>query len=134
MTIRNKRIFALIFDIFIIGLISSILIPNYTKFISENSVVVFDRTFIYGFYSNFIPYFVYFFIFDIVSNGETFGKMIFKIKVVLADTLNVTLKIRLLRSILKIVSIILLPIAALVFLIKGNTMEDAVCKTITINS
>ena len=124
MKIKNKRILALTIDLIIIGffvrLLSSLVDLNF----SQGNLFLFDTNFTYGYSLVFIIYIIYFFVFDYINNGVTFGKRIFKIEVIQIDKTRLSLSKRLIRSILKVVSIIIFPITLLMFMINGKTLHD----------
>lgn len=134
MKIKNKRILALTIDLIIIGffvrLLSSLVDLNF----SQGNLFLFDTNFTYGYSLVFIIYIIYFFVFDYINNGVTFGKRIFKIEVIQIDKTRLSLSKRLIRSILKVVSIIIFPITLLMFMINGKTLHDNICKTKSINN
>lgn len=134
MKIKNKRIFALIIDLIIIGFFVSFLSSFFDLNYSQGNLFFLNTNFIYGYSLMFIIYIIYFFIFDCLNNGVTFGKRILKIEVVQTDKVSLTLSKRLIRSILKVVSIIVFPITLLMFLINGKTLHDNICKTESINN
>lgn len=129
MGIRNKRIVALILDLLIIGIVSG-LFSNFVG-IERNlgTTTIFDRPVAYGYSLSFLFYLLYFFIFDLFNNSITIGKLVMKIKVILQNEDELTLKIKMYRTTLKTISILFLPISALVFLITGKSLQDSYCST-----
>lgn len=80
-------------------------------------------------------FFLYFIIFDLFNHGNSFGKTIFSIKVVNIENLkNVEVKTLILRTILKMLSTILLPFSIITYLYNGFTLHEKFSKTKTIQS
>jgi len=68
---------------------------------------------------------------DIVLKGDTLGKRIMKISAVKESMNELSLAERVARTVLKSVSLIVLPLSALVFLVNGFTIQDFFLKTVT---
>ena len=57
------------------------------------------------------------------------GKIIFKVRTLHLDNSILNLKTRLVRSMIKILTILFLPFMLIVFLINGYTIHDKICST-----
>ena len=127
------RIGAFIIDMIIVSLIASFIESMFSIF-DESSVIE-----LFGFsfklvYSLSIPFYLsYFILFDLLNDGKSIGKMVFGIKVVFIDYKEVQLGTLLKRTILKTLSIIILPISVLMFVLnKRFTFHDYYTNTITV--
>jgi uncharacterized RDD family membrane protein YckC len=130
--ISNKRIFALVVDLAVISQIS-ILINNIIKINYEISTFkLYETEVSYGYSLIVFVYIIYFIVFDYFYGGRTFGKKIFSISVV-GKNYSLSLKQSIIRSLLKVISIIILPISAFIFLIDNSTIHDKYFNTKTID-
>lgn len=131
MNLKKERVLALVIDLFIISLVISIIGSFLTLNKEIKNFQLFEIDFMLGYSYIFVFYFLYFFLFDFLFDGRTLGKKAFNIKVVKFDN-NMELKHRILRSILKVISIWLLPFSGLLFLFGNYTFHDKVCKSNTV--
>ena len=129
---KSKRIFALIIDLIIIGFIYNITINVLNLNVDLGHIKILNLDIIYGYSFIFIIYLVYFFVFDFVNKGITFGKNLTKIKVISNTEENLNYNI-FLRSSLKVLSLMIFPIAGFLFILNGYTIQDIVVRTETIN-
>ncbi len=133
MDINIYRLFALLIDLVIISVLFSIasnfLILNIELGVENIS----KKDIVYGYSFLFVFYLFYFLIFDITNNGDTLGKILTKITVVSKqkDKLNYN---KFLRTILKIISLVIFPVAAILFFTNGTSIQDKITKTKTIKS
>ncbi|MEM9686114.1 MAG: RDD family protein, partial [Bacteroidota bacterium] len=78
-------------------------------------------------------YGVYFIVFDLVNDGRTLGKLMLGILVVSKDGAALSPKKQLLRSLYKMLSVLLLPLSIGLFLFKDHyTFQDYYMGTITL--
>lgn len=127
------RIGAFIVDIVILGAIVSFSEGLLDTSIEGKSYDLFGMNFSIKLGVTFLIYVMYFLIFDVANRGNTVGKIIFRIKVVTEDNSTPRCGIRMIRTILKIVSIIILPISILLFFLNDSfTIHDRYAKTLTI--
>lgn len=132
-SIKTKRITAFIIDVVVISfgtsLINSIL--PITFLLTDVSLFGVDARL--GITLGIFIYFIYFTIFDIISNGNTIGKQLVKITTISNTLKKLRLKDLILRSFYKTLSIIILPISVIIFLFtKEYTIQDKLVKTTTI--
>lgn len=76
--------------------------------------------------------FSYYFLFDFLNNGNSIGKIILNIKVVTFDNKMLTLKTRLIRTILKSLYFSLFPLLFLHFIYAKTILYDKLLNTKTI--
>ncbi|PQB05148.1 hypothetical protein BST85_09810 [Aureitalea marina] len=75
-------------------------------------------------------YLFYFWLMDVFLAGKTLGKTLLKIRVVSSEGLPLTWKTRLIRTVLKVIGILILPVAAVLFLwARSFTVQDQVLGT-----
>ena len=130
---QKRRVGAFIIDLMVIGIFASFAENIISFFIEKVSFDALGLTFNYTFSFSILFYVFYFLLFDLINNGITLGKMIFKIEVVFIDKTELTKATHLKRSLLKILGIIILPIAMLLFFLNNFfTIHDHFCQTITI--
>lgn len=130
---QKRRMAAFIIDAVIIGFFATFAESILSLFNEKISFSPFGLKFNYTFSLSILFYVSYFLMFDLVNNGITPGKMIFKIKIVFLDKTVPPKAIHLKRSLLKIFGIIILPIAVLLFFLnKFYTIHDHFCQTVTI--
>ncbi|CAM3455905.1 RDD family protein [Aequorivita lipolytica] len=131
MNIKTKRIFALIIDLIVIGFIYSF----GTNFINLNvelgSKEIFNLNILYGYSFLIVVYWIYFFLFDVFNKGITFGKMLTKIRVISNVEKNSNYN-KFLRTFLKVLSLMIFPIAGFLFVLNGFTIHDKAINTETI--
>ncbi len=66
---------------------------------------------------------LYFFVFDYRNNGETLGKVM--VNIIMP---KITLRLKLVRSVLKTISIIFLPVTVIFYLYKKEILHDYILK------
>lgn len=132
--VNKKRVIAFILDIVVISTFVNI------------SCIVFSDTYSpwHIYYQNFSSLFlpgmfiavsiIYILLFDLIFEGQTMGKLAASILVVATENNHIPdLKFRIIRSLTKILSIILLPISILLFLGKrGYTIHEKISNSKTI--
>ena len=127
---ENKRIYSFLVDMIVISLILSLLPFSLVKKIVEFS---FNNTdFIVNFEYKFFIILVYFLVFDLFNKGKTIGKLIFKIKVVDIATNVFVFKQAVVRTLLKMISIVIFPISFFLMKFKKYTLHEQYSKTKTI--
>lgn len=133
MSLKYNRILALIIDVFLVGIIQ-ILWVNLIGPIQfpKNYLSLLGFNFIFGL--SYLPFLflLYFFICDFFASGKTVGKTIIGIKNVNEYNLSLSIRFRLLRSTLKVVTIIMWPISGILYALFDITLQDYVCKTKTV--
>lgn len=112
---KLKRIIALIIDSVFVTFFSNILIDNVT--INGFNYSYDPLSMKYAF--TVLSFFIYFLVFDLLNNGQTIGKSLFE----LYDK-QLTLKNRILRTIFKMISIVLTPITIFLFLFKKIILHE----------
>lgn len=127
---QKRRIGAFILDALIIGIFSTFAENIISLFTEKFSFNALGLTFYYTFSVSILFYVFYFLLFDQFNSGVTFGKMVFKIKVVFYNNNELPKRIHMKRSLLKILSIIILPVAVLLFFLNSCfTIQDHFCQT-----
>jgi uncharacterized RDD family membrane protein YckC len=134
MNYNNKRILAFLIDLLIIAIISTLSTGFFEIERELGTTTIFNQTITYGISWSFLFYAMYFIIFDIFNNAVTVGKQLLQIKVALKNNKQLSIQSRIYRTVLKTISILFLPISALVFLINGNTLQDSYCNTKTVET
>ncbi len=129
-----KRMLAYLLDGVIIGIVSSLFDSLMTPFLSPVSfdwlgiAIVLNVEFLLLFYL------FYFILFDVLNNGITVGKAITGIRVVLDEPGSITTKQHILRTLLKMISVLFSFIAFIVFILTPQwTLHDSVMNTITVS-
>lgn len=77
---------------------------------------------------------IYYLSFDLFNNGITFGKSIIKIKVISINGTNLLVSEKIIRSIIKVISIAILIFPLLYFFITNSIYHDKIVKSKTIKS
>ena len=113
--IQQKRILAFIIDLVIAGIISGIIRSILSTIFIAKTYTYIGINFEFNFEFSLIVYVIYFIAFDIMNQGKTFGKYLFNNKVVFTDKEPTKLDL-IKRSLLKVVSIMILPISILLYL------------------
>lgn len=134
MNLKNERLLALLMDLFLLGIIQMIL-ENFliTTKTAIGEFAFLGFTFSYGLSMWFVFCFIYFFLFDVITEGRTLGKTILKIKVVNQNNTDLSRKRLFIRSSLKVLNLIFWPITGILFFLNGWTLQDKVCNTKTVN-
>ena len=129
-----KRMLAYLLDGIIIGIVSSLFDSLMTPFLSPVSfdwlgiAIVLNVEFLLLFYL------LYFILFDVLNNGITVGKAITGIRVVVDRPESITTKQHILRTLLKMISVLFSFIAFIVFVLTPQwTLHDSVMNTITVS-
>lgn len=131
MQVKNKRILALLIDLLIIGLCSSVVTGFFMVEGKLAQLEQFNHTITIRWSFSFLFYLVYFFAFDIFGNSVTLGKKALGILTLSEKNEDISFKFRMYRTILKTLSILFWPISAMVYLLSGKTLQDTLCRTRT---
>lgn len=121
---KNKRILAFFIDIFIINviiqLIGFLIKPDLTEysFETENYKVISRMSY------DFIFYLVYFLLFDFFREGITIGKKVTSLIIVNPKQTTIGRNNLVKRTMLKLLSIVFLPISGVIYLIFDKTLHD----------
>jgi len=132
----NKyRIGAFITDAVFVAVVAGILETLFASVMQYSTFELLGSTFKFT-YSFVMPsYIIYYLFFDLVNNGTSLGKIIFKLKVMHENKTPLGLRKLVKRTLFKCISILLLPISILLFaLTNGYTIHDAQSNTITIQN
>ena len=132
---KSARIWAFIIDALIVGVSTTMfnsflpdLFGSYQREIANVPITI-------SFGGSITTYFLYFLIFDLFNHGISIGKVLLKLVVV--DHLEKPLETnkRIIRTILKLVSIVFIPIAILVYLFsEALTLHEKATHTKTVFS
>lgn len=126
MTLKNSRILAFLIDNVICSSITSLLIP--LKYSLGTYDLGGQRIFI-NLEFTLLGFAVYFLLFDFFNKGNTAGKAVMGLRTRNFSAQELPLKTRIGRTLLKLVSMIVLPISAIVYLLNGNTLHDNLMKS-----
>ena len=130
-----RRIIAFLIDMSAAGIIARFFENFFSVTFKINDLEVFGLHF--TLFVTLIPlfYWVYLMVFDIVTNGRTIGKLLLNIVTVSKTGEKLSTKQCLVRSLYKMISIMILPVSILLFLFKDHyTIQDRYSGTITIKS
>lgn len=133
--IKAKRIYAFILDVIISNFIGLLFfsIFDIDKDLKTGSFESLDANINYGISLQIVVFLLYSLTFDIVNKGVTFGKLVFSIKVVSAESgEGMTVPVLMLRTILKMLSTIFVPISAFIYLYSGFTIQERFSDTKTV--
>jgi uncharacterized RDD family membrane protein YckC len=130
---KEKRIYAFIIDVITSGILCSI--ASSLLFQKENSTILAIFTFNYWYFSYYFFSLLYFVLFDVIKNGITIGKSLLSIINVDNNDGNIlSLKRRITRSLLKVISFVLLPLSFFMFIFNNEfTIQDYFVKSKTVN-
>ena len=128
-TMRLRRSIALLIDTTIAGTLPRLFEPYLP--VSFSWVAFNISAFPFTLYITlaFVFYLLYFAMFDMINKGRTVGKRMAGIVTVFFD--KNTLKKRLVRSLFKTLSILLLPISFMLYFRYDYTLQDSRCRTKT---
>ncbi|WP_371820434.1 RDD family protein [Flavobacterium sp. HJ-32-4] len=132
---KAKRIYAFIFDVIISNFIGLLFfsIFDIDENITTGRLESIDANIRYGLSLQIVVFLLYNLTFDCINKGVTFGKLVFSIKVVRIESGDETAVLtRIVRTILKMISTIFLPVSALLYLYKGVTIHERFSRTKTI--
>ena len=130
---QQRRIGAFIIDVFIVTVFVTFTENLLSSTIEAKNFDLFGIQFDLRIGTSFLLYVCYFIIFDLINNGITAGKLIFGIKVVHKDETEISKGVSIKRSLLKITSIIILPLSILLFLFSDYfTIQDYYSRTLTV--
>ncbi len=133
--IKLKRIYSFIFDVIMSNSIGLLIfsIFNIDEKINTGIFEILNSKINYGFSLQIVVFFLYNIAFDCLNKGISFGKLIFSIKVVSIENSEETkLNILILRTILKVLSTILLPFSIIIYIYNGFTIHEKFSKTKTV--
>lgn len=133
--IHTRRIPAFLIDVVIAGILAS-LVGNFLPVTFEIShFEMLGMKFTWGITLNIVFYLLYLVFFDLLNHGNTLGKLLLRITVISKDEKVLTSKRRLVRSLYKTLSVIILPVSVLLFLFKRHyTIQDHYTNTVTVAS
>ncbi|WP_340203286.1 RDD family protein [Ascidiimonas sp. W6] len=132
--VNRKRIIAFIIDILVIStfvnICCSAVSENYSP--SHLNIQYFSSLLLPGMFIG--VYIIYILLFDVIFEGQTLGKLASSILVVESNNDTIPdLKKRVIRSLTKFLSILLLPLSVLLFISKrGFTIHEKISKSRTI--
>jgi uncharacterized RDD family membrane protein YckC len=130
---QQRRIGAFIIDVIIIGFFVTFSENLLSSAFQAKSFELMGIQFHMRIGTSFLFYMCYFMIFELLNNGSTLGKLLFGIKVVHEDETEISKRTGIKRSLLKVVSIMILPLAILLFLFSDYfTIQDHYSRTITV--
>lgn len=132
---KAKRIYAFIVDAIISNFIGLLFfsIFDIDENVTTGSLEGLDANIRYGLSLQIVVFLLYNLSFDCINKGITFGKLVFSIKVVPSESRKETaVPMRIVRTILKMISTIFLPVSALLYLYNGVTIHERFSKTKTI--
>lgn len=135
MVATNKnRVFSFLLDAFIVGIMTSLIESLFTFISDKHSFELFGINFNYSLSLSLLIYLIYFIVFDLFLDGKSIGKLIWKIKIVSKEnSMDFTISSHIRRTMLKLVSILILPISILMFLLnQGFTLHDYYTNATTI--
>jgi uncharacterized RDD family membrane protein YckC len=129
---QTRRIVAFIVDSTIIGLFAGFFDGFFSDMFQEKVFLFFNQEIKVKFSIAFVFYLIYFFLFDLLNKGTTLGKLLTQIRIVSSNSKSLSVVDLMLRTVLKLISIIFLPIAAIIYLLSDSfTVHDALMKTQT---
>jgi len=114
-----KRFLAFLLDLIIVSTIYSTLDTMFMLSFKVTELTLFEKTIEVNYNFTFLAFFIYIIIFDILNKAVTFGKMIFKLKVLYPNK-ELLVSLLLIRSLLKMITIIIFPISILLYLFKNK--------------
>ncbi|MEM9686041.1 MAG: RDD family protein [Bacteroidota bacterium] len=131
--VHIRRIPAFLIDVIIAGILSSF-VGNFLPVTFEIShFEMLGMKFTWGITLNIVFFLLYLVFFDLLNYGNTLGKLLLRIVIVSKNEEVVTSKRRLIRSLYKTLSVIILPVSALLFVFKKYyTIQDHYTNTATI--
>lgn len=127
-----NRILSFLVDLIMISIIFTILPFGLEKRIGE--FTLFELKFTLNFEFKFFIILFYFLLFDLLNQGKTIGKIFFKIKSVDKETNMFAFKQASIRTLLKMISIIILPISFILLLNNSYSIHEHFSKTKTIKA
>lgn len=131
---KIKRIAAFLIDVVIISISISIISNFLPISFKLTEVELFGVQWDLGITLGIFGYLIYFLIFDVFSKGNTIGKHLVKIKTISKTLGQQKLKNLVQRSLYKTLSILILPVSAMLFLInKEYTIQDSFSNTTTVS-
>ncbi|MEL6811449.1 MAG: RDD family protein [Bacteroidota bacterium] len=129
-----RRCIAFVLDLVVIGIMLSILNQWISSTLNPKTYDLLGISFSVRLEFDILIYVCYFILFDLINNGATFGKQLTRIQVVDLEGFKLPKSKSLKRSLVKIISIVLLPIAILLFLFKSYyTLHDHYTQSKTIH-
>ncbi|MEM9687418.1 MAG: RDD family protein [Bacteroidota bacterium] len=132
--IRLRRSMAFLIDMGIVSTVIAIFENLFPVTTQTHEFDVSGIRFAFGISLAPIFYILYFIIFDIIVGGQTVGKSILGIVVVSKNGAALSMKKLLLRSLYKMLGVLLLPVAAFLFISDNYTLQDYCTDTDTIRS
>jgi len=130
--IQLRRSIAFLIDMFIIGAMVGIFDSLFPVTIRVDNFEVSGIRLTLGITLAPVFYILYFIIFDIIAGGQTSGKSILGIVVVSKNGEAISIRKRLLRSLYKMLGVLILPVAVLLFISDNYSIQDYHVGTATI--
>ena len=128
--IKIKRISALIVDLVFIGLLALIVENSLPDLFNGYEIEVFGWKVKLRTNLSYLLYLPYFAAFDVFNNGKSPGKLLFGLIISPSDGGYLGFNTKLLRTLLKIISVSFLPITALIYLFfDGYNIHDKLMQT-----
>ncbi|WP_055442737.1 RDD family protein [Lacinutrix himadriensis] len=115
-----KRFLAFLIDFVIVSFIYKILDDMLSLSFEITELTLFETKIKLSFSFMILSFYFYMILFDVFNKGITFGKMIFNLSIDNTTDTNLQVVDLLKRSLLKIISIIILPISILLYLFKNK--------------
>ncbi|WP_452229213.1 RDD family protein [Lacinutrix sp. MEBiC02404] len=115
-----KRFLAFLIDFIIVSFIYNILDDMLSLSFEITELTLFETKIKLRFSFMILTFYIYILLFDVFNKGITFGKMIFNLSIDNTDSDNLEVVDLLKRSLLKILTIIILPISILLYLFKNK--------------
>jgi uncharacterized RDD family membrane protein YckC len=115
-----KRFLAFLIDFIIVSFIYKILDDMLSLSFEITELTLFETKIKLSFSFMILSFYFYMILFDVFNKGITFGKMIFNLSIDNTTDTNLQVVDLLKRSLLKIISIIILPISILLYLFKNK--------------
>ncbi|WP_452232320.1 RDD family protein [Lacinutrix sp. MEBiC02595] len=115
-----KRFLAFLIDFIIVSFIYHILDDMLSLSFEITELTLFETKIKLRFSFMILTFYIYILLFDVFNKGITFGKMIFNLSIDNTDSDNLEVVDLLKRSLLKILTIIILPISILLYLFKNK--------------
>jgi len=115
-----KRFLAFLIDFVIVSFIYKILDDMLSLSFEIKELTLFETKIKLRFSFMILSFYMYILLFDIFNKGITFGKMIFNLSIDNTTDNNLQVVDLLKRSLLKIITIIILPISILLYLFKNK--------------
>ena len=131
MKIKERRIWAFVIDVGFVSCISGLVQVIIPTVIQSFGIEVNTLQIVISISLSALFYFVYYISFDLWNDGVSIGKSALGLQVRLQNKGVLTTEQRLIRTILKTLSIIFIPVSLMMFLYNSFTLQDYFMKTRT---